>query len=251
MWYHSSGDTPDKQDPTQYKRAAVVGTGALAAIASGGDEMATRITSENLSRGTERLGTAERKGTSYLADATSPETLVAAWKEARVAIDHQAAVEKDVVNSSAVLYADPASTPKRLAAVVSSIDRTAAALLGEARAAYALAAQRLQTQPVYEPAMSEDEKAAANLIVECAAETTVSGCRGAGAGRGGGPGARPTGPSLPQHMNAELAILLGKHKSVLEIRDFLSGEFEPLPLADLMTVLRARETQGTITLVPK
>jgi hypothetical protein len=52
-------------------------------------------------------------------------------------------------------------------------------------------------------------------------------------------------------MNAELAILLGKHKSVLEIRDFLSGEFEPLPLADLMTVLRAREAQGTIKLVSK
>ena len=37
MWYHSSEDTPDKQDPTQYKRAAVVGTGALAVIATGGD----------------------------------------------------------------------------------------------------------------------------------------------------------------------------------------------------------------------
>jgi hypothetical protein len=251
MWYHSSGDTPDKQDPTQYKRAAVVGTGALAALASGGDEMATRITSDNLSRGTERLGAAERKGTGYLADAASPDALVAAWKEARVAIDHQAAVEKDVVSSSAVLYTDPASAPKRLAPVVSSIDRTAAALLGEARAAYALAAQRLQTRPVYEPAMSEEEKTAATLVVECAAETTVSGCRGAGSARGGGPGARPTGPSLPQHMNAELAILLGKHKSVLEIRDFLSGEFEPLPLADLMTVLRAREAQGTIKLVSK
>ena len=35
MWYHSSQDTPDKQDPTQYKRAAAVGTGALAALASG------------------------------------------------------------------------------------------------------------------------------------------------------------------------------------------------------------------------
>ena len=34
MWYHSSEDTPDKQDPTQYKRAAVVGTGALAVIAT-------------------------------------------------------------------------------------------------------------------------------------------------------------------------------------------------------------------------
>ena len=47
-------------------------------------------------------------------------------------------------------------------------------------------------------------------------------------------------------MSAELAILLGKHRSVLQIRDFLSGEFEPVPLADLMAVLH-----GTIKLVPK
>jgi hypothetical protein len=52
-------------------------------------------------------------------------------------------------------------------------------------------------------------------------------------------------------MNAEFTILLGQHKSALEIRDFLSGEFTPLPLADLMTVLRAREAAGTIKLVPK
>jgi hypothetical protein len=52
-------------------------------------------------------------------------------------------------------------------------------------------------------------------------------------------------------MNAELAILLGQHKSVLEIRDFLSGEFEPVALADVMAVLRAREALGTIKLVPR
>lgn len=52
-------------------------------------------------------------------------------------------------------------------------------------------------------------------------------------------------------MNAEFTILLGKHKTALEIRDFLSGEFTPLPLADLMAVLHARETAGTIKLVVK
>jgi hypothetical protein len=52
-------------------------------------------------------------------------------------------------------------------------------------------------------------------------------------------------------MNAELTILVGKHKTALEIRDFLSGEFTPLPLADLMAVLHARETAGTLKLVPK
>ncbi len=50
-------------------------------------------------------------------------------------------------------------------------------------------------------------------------------------------------------MNAELTILLGKKKTALEIRDFLSGEFEPVPLADVMAVLRAREASGQIKLV--
>ncbi len=52
-------------------------------------------------------------------------------------------------------------------------------------------------------------------------------------------------------MNAEFTLLLPKHMTALEIRDFLSGEFTPLPLADLMAVLHARETAGTIKLVPK
>ena len=34
----------------------------------------------------------------------------------------------------------------------------------------------------------------------------------------------------------------------LEIRDFLSSEFEPIPLADVMQYLRAREQTGVIRL---
>src|SRR5215510_12028934 len=151
MWYHSSQDTPDKQDPTQYKRAAVVATGALAVLAMGGDQMAGRVTSENLSRGTERMGVNERKATAYLADAGSADALHAAWKEARVAIRHQSEVEKGVVRSSAVLYDDPAGAGKRLAALEAAIDRKAAALVEEAKAAYALHADRLKTSPIYDP----------------------------------------------------------------------------------------------------
>jgi len=249
MWYHSSQDTPDKQDPTQYKRAAVVATGALAVIAAGGDQMAARVTSENLARGTERMGVNERKGTAYLADATSADALHAAWKEARVAIRHQAEIEKRVVRSSAVLYDDPAGAPKRLASLEAAIDRKAAAMLDEAKAAYGLHAQRLNTQPIDDPPQTAEEKEASALIVESTGAGRGGG--GGGGGRGGGGRGAPQGPQLPQHMNAEFAILLGKKLSALEIRDFLSGEFEPLPLADLMAVLRAREAAGSLKLVPK
>ena len=40
-------------------------------------------------------------------------------------------------------------------------------------------------------------------------------------------------------------------KTALEFRDFLAGEFDPLPLADVMTYLRAREQAGVIRLVKR
>ena len=52
-------------------------------------------------------------------------------------------------------------------------------------------------------------------------------------------------------MTAELRILTGQNKSVLEIRDFLSGEFEPLQLSDLMEYLKVMQKMGGINLKKK
>lgn len=56
---------------------------------------------------------------------------------------------------------------------------------------------------------------------------------------------------VPQHMTAELNILLGQKKSTLEIRDFLSGEFDPLPLQDLLENLRVQEKLDNVKLTAK
>ena len=57
--------------------------------------------------------------------------------------------------------------------------------------------------------------------------------------------------NVPTHMTAELNVLLGQKKTALEIRDFLSGEFEPLSLGDLMDYLRAQEKLGVVKLTEK
>jgi hypothetical protein len=258
-WYHSSQDTPDKQDSTQYKRAAVVATGALTVLAAGGDEMAARVASENLARGAERMGDSHRKGLSYMADVTDAGALTNAYKEAVVAIKHQAGVEKGVVRSAKVLFDNPADGEKKVQAFEPLIDQRAAALINEAKAAYTLqAAQRRVTAS--EPAMSAEEKDASTLLIECVNGSSFSGCNaaaGAGGGRGGGGGGgggggRGGGASgLPQHMTAEATILLGQKKTALEFRDFLSGEFEPIALADVMRYLRSREQAGVIRLVKR
>src|SRR3984885_9989320 len=91
---------------TQYKRAAAVGTGALAALSSGTDEMAARILSENVGRGLSRMGESHTKGLGYMADATSAAALMDSYKEARIAVLHQAEVEKGVVNSASILWTE-------------------------------------------------------------------------------------------------------------------------------------------------
>jgi hypothetical protein len=293
MWYHSSQDTPDKQDSTQYKRASVVGTGALAALASGTDEMAARILNDNIGRGLARMGESHTKGLGYMSDAKDAATLAQAYKEARVAILHQAGIEKGVIASASVLWTNTDAGKTKTAAFLPLVDQRAAALLNEVKASYQLQAVQ-RGVPATEPAVIAEEREAANLIVESVAG--AGGGRGAGGGGGGGRGAGAAGaaaagaggagavgqqaqagraagagaggagaggggrggrgggnagPSIPQEMNAEFSLLLPRHMTVLEIRDFLSGEFTPLPLADLMAVLRAREAAGSIKLVPK
>jgi aminopeptidase YwaD len=249
MWYHSSEDTPDKQDPTQYKRAAAVGLGSLAVISVGTDEMAGRVVSDNLGRGLARMGESHTKGLGYMADAT-PTTLGDAYKEARNAIRHQAEIEKGVVRSASVMWTNVSEGKKRTAVFEPLIDQRAAALMNEVKAAYQLQAMQ-RSVAATEPVMTAEERAAANLMIE---QLTQAGGRGGGGGAGGGGrGGRggPAGPSLPEEYNAEFALLVNKGLSALQVRDFLSGEFTPLPLADVMTVLKAREASGAIKLTSK
>jgi hypothetical protein len=253
MWYHSSNDTPDKLDPTQFKRAAVVGMGALSVLASAGDETATAIAGESIARGSERMGDTERKGLSYLSDANDPAGLSQAYKEARNAVRHQAEVEKGVIHSVNVLFNSPSEGQKKLVAFEKLVDERAASLQNEVTAYYRLRAEQKKA-PVAKLELTTAEKDASRITGERVVR------QGAGPGGGGGgfggqaalanltDQERASLRKVPQHMTAELNILLGQKKSVLEIRDFLSGEFDPLPLQDLLENLRVQEKMGNVKL---
>lgn len=243
MWYHSSEDTPDKQDSTQYKRAGAVGLGSLAVLASGTNEMAARVLADNLGRGLSRMGESHTKGLGYLADARDAAALITAYKEARNAIQHQAAIEKAVVRSASVLWTSVEEGRKKTASFEPLIDQRASALLNEVKAAYQLQAAQRSVSAV-EPAQSAEEREASLLLVEPV--PPPPGTRPGGFGRG------PTaGPSLPDEFNAELSLLIAKRLTVLQIRDFLSGEFTPLPVADVLNVLRAREKAGSVKITAR
>ena len=246
-YYHSSRDTPDKLDATQFKRVAVIGLGSLAVVATADDVMGARVAAETLGRGSARVGEAQRKGLSYLADAADGSSLLDAYKETRNAVRHQVGVEKAALQTASVLFANQAAAAKKLAAMAATFDQRAAALYGEINAFYRLQAD-IRTAPADEPAPTPLELRAARLVPE----RIGSGGRG---GSGGGPpsGGQPAAAQasarlIPSHMTSELSTLVGQKKTVLEIRDFISGEFEPVPLADVMAYFEAQAKLGSVRL---
>ena len=249
-WYHSSQDTPDKLDATQFKRAAVVSIGAMTVLATADDPMAVRVAADALGRGAERMTANQRKGLGYIGDVTQASQLSQAYVDAKAAVRHQANIEKAVVKSASVLFADPAAAEKKLAATYDGlIDARANALIAEVKATYALAAATWKV-PATEPAMSELEKQASRTVVErVPVAASAAGGRGAGGGGGGRGGGPPS--AIPGHMSGEVNALLGRGLTVLEIRDFIAGEFEPLPLQDVWDYVKALETAGTVKLTAK
>ncbi len=268
-WYHSSQDTPDKMDSTQFKRVAVIGAAGAIIMAAADDEMAARVAAESLARGTERMGAAQRKGLSYLTDNTDGAALVNAYREARVTVGHQTNVEKEVVRSAAVLFIHPDEATKKLSALETLVDQRGTSLQNEVKSFYQLAAEQKKV-PAAEPPTSDAMTQAAKLIPESVGGPGGGGFGGGGGGGGGAPGQQQGGPQIsaeeraalqaamrkvPQHMTAELNALLTRNatrkRTVLELRDFLSGEFEPLALEDLMGYLKAREKLGTVKITEK
>ena len=151
--------------------------------------MAGRVTSENLGRGTERMGVAQRKATSYLADAATARG-AARGVEGRARRDPPSGGRGEGGHPIVgVLYADPAARRSGSRRIAASIDKTAAALIEAARAAYALHAQRLNTPPVVRAAADAPRRRRrANLIVRVHRPATFSGCAAAAAAVAGGAG---------------------------------------------------------------
>jgi len=259
MFYHSSADTPDKADPTQLKRAGVIATAGAIVVAGADEAMGLRIAGEVMGRGDARIGEALRKAQSYLADAGTEadfisvpgtpvqDALALAYKEGVVAIQHAVAVEMAALRSAGVLLSDSPDrtiTDRRLDALALRLSGRQQAALEELRGYYDLVAQAAGAIPV-EPTLSDQEQEAAGRVPQLTEAAT-----GFGFFRLMGkmsPEQRRAMFAVPGTMSSELRALVDGSRSVLQIRDALSGEFEPVPLQAVAGYLDALEAVGAVS----
>ena len=192
MWCHSSQDTPDKQDSTQYKRAAVVATGALAAIATGRRPDGGANHQREPGAGQRAPGRRAAQGGGIPGQATTPSACMRRGRKPASPSAIKGTSRRGCSGRLARAAVDPAGAAKGLAPIESSVDKTAAALADSVRATVRLHAQRLNTQPIYEPQPRRRRRSrepADRVRQRATVVLGLWGARGGGARQGGGRGA--------------------------------------------------------------
>ncbi|MBE3129606.1 MAG: M28 family peptidase, partial [Acidobacteria bacterium] len=120
-WYHTSGDTADKADPTQLKRAAVIGAAGAYTVASAGTEAAVKVAGEVVSNATRRLGHQLVVSLETLNRATA-ESFGADARFARDILEAAVMNEKDTLGSVLELAPGDASLSGHLAKMAKAVD---------------------------------------------------------------------------------------------------------------------------------
>lgn len=113
QWYHTSGDRPDKSDPTQLKRVAVIGAAGAYTIASAGDVMAQKIASEISGNAARRLGHRLNVAVEILNRAV-PDEFDDAYKAARIHIETAAENEMNTLETVKELSSSPGVLEKHM-----------------------------------------------------------------------------------------------------------------------------------------
>jgi len=250
QWYHTSGDRPDKADPTQMKRVAIIGAAAAYTIASADDAMAQRIAGETASNGTRRLGHAWMLAQNALHDATA-ETFASdyAWAVNKLETAHKFELA-DL--ASIVELADDRATVQTYIDQMTAVINTASAAHQKALKTQAgLKAKELK-QTVPGTRLSKEEKRAARLVPKRTGKARAQGYMGWRGVFGEIDDAMKEKYPFSRRdvaSTSELNCLIDGQRSVLEIKNLLDGQYPRLSkLEAVLNYVRLLEATGYVTL---
>jgi hypothetical protein len=265
-FYHSSEDTPDKVDPTQLHRAAVIGLAGVTTLAYAADEQARDLARLSLIYGRRRIAASEFGAVKSLLTATK-EVFADAARQGENLISHAYRRERAAIGSAAVFA--------RTAQARSEVEKTMALLSGDETASRkkvddiaALRARELNV--VLTPMLlTEAEKQAARLI-----PARNKGKELQNLGYVARILAKDATAQIPKIQAAldeitrlyqaqgdsELRLMgfpdaaafyADGRRSILEIRDAVAAEYAPIPIEALDLYFRAFERAGVMKILEK
>lgn len=227
QWYHTSGDRADKADPTQLKRASIIGAAAAYTIANADDFMAKKIAAETASNGTRRLGHQFVIGLEMLNEATE-ETLADAYKAACAQVETACANEKETLATVMELAKNKEAFGTYLETMKTTVDSVGKAHLEALDAHMKAVAQELGVTPA-EIHWNELEQKAAKMVPKPTAMVKMNGYRGYSQFIAKVPKTEADKYSFSRRdiaSTSELQCLINGRRSVLDIKRSLDAQYQ-------------------------
>lgn len=252
MWYHTSGDTPDKSDSTQLKRVAVIGTAAAAFLAGAGPEDVPKILAETSGRGLARLGLEKLRAEMMIADAEA-KALQDAGKEAVNVINAAFEREKEAIRTCGFFAKGDSSVDGLIKSKAAALDLVQATFLRDIDELFRLRCLRAGLKP-QRPALTEEETRAAGLV-----PVRTDRMKGYFNGFEFYRKIRELQDSqtLPRAVyglgraDFELRNLIDGRRSLLDIRNALSAEYGPTEIGTVESYIEVLKNMGYVELRPK
>jgi hypothetical protein len=228
-WYHTSGDTVDKADPTQLKRAAVIGAAGAYTVAGADAAAAIRIAGEIASNAARRLGHRLVVSMETLNRAKA-ESLAEDYRYARGALEAAVMNEKETLGSVLGLAPGETRLSGYVAKMIKAVDGVGASSLAALDAHRGAVAQAFGVKPL--PLILTDlEKSAARIVPRPTAKVKAEGYREyqkyitavPAAARAKYP---VVGKDLVVADTAELQLLVNGRHSALDIKKMLDAQYE-------------------------
>jgi aminopeptidase YwaD len=233
--YHTSEDRAFNADPTQLKRAAFIGVASLSAMANAAGPGAIRIAEVSLGNAAQRTGAQLGLALQLVAEGGP-------FAEAQNLVRQSYMREGDAIRSAGTLAENGEARGK--------IDELAKAFVetGEAADIARLTkyASLTNANVVTQNKPGPDEEKAAHTIPVRKKPAPSGGPGGGGGGRG--QQADPAEASRQQYNAMEMRSFADGKRSVLDIRNALSAEYGPQPIAKVLAFFEGLQKTGEFEL---
>ena len=228
-WYHTSGDTADKSDATQLKRAAAIGAAGAYTVAAADEAGAAKIAGEIAANGTRRLGHMLTVAMEAL-NAASAASFAADARYARGIVEAAVMNEKETLATVLELAPGATGLAGHVGRLSKALDAAGAADLAALEAHRLSVAGKLGVKPL--PfALTDLEKRAAKIVPRPTAKVRADGYRGYQKLLQAVPPAERAkfplaGEGLALANPPEMQLLVNGKHSALDIQKMLDAQYE-------------------------
>jgi len=245
-YYHTSKDTPDKCDPTTLRRGSFIATATALYIGGADTDKAVNLGGLVYSRGLSRISANVERALDYL-NSSEKGLLPLAYKEALNLVIQSYLRERQALSSVKKFARGEEGLDDYLASLSASLTEREGVTLRQLESHYHILC-RQQGIDAQKPILSEKERAASKVVPVRNEELK-------GPLRLNYLVDKIQDPTLPRRLRIarrdsrilyEILNFIDGKRSLLEIRQAVSAEYEPVPLEEVEEFLKALGSAGII-----